>query len=421
MRIFTLLFFCFSLAFCATTNEKIKVQTSSLEISKEIEKQLNKKLDDLAKDILAGEDAVKQSDKKMKEVIAQIADLEKNAIDANSELRDLTEQNKELLENQKYIEQSLIRIIADHFAFDLITPKEYEDSNESIIATEILSNLNSVLKEDFKNLAKDYEKTLELIKTQNKKIENIKSNLKGYKEKQSELAALQEAQSKTLANLKKDKNNYSRQLSVIHKEQKEIRKTLEQLKILAKEESEAAKKEAEKKAKEAAKKSKDKKSDGSTQIVINKTTPDDSDVKQIGSSYQASKVKKYSGEKTIAPLDSFTVKQKFGNYIDPIYNIKIFNESVVLSSNSPNAKVKSVLSGKVVFAKDTAMLDKVVIIENANGIHTIYAHLSQIAPTIKVGSKVPRGYVIGRVARDLTFEVTQKNYHINPLEMISLK
>ena len=105
-------------------------------------------------------------------------------------------------------------------------------------------------------------------------------------------------------------------------------------------------------------------------------------MKQFGSNYQASLVKKYSGEKTIAPLDSFTVKQKFGNYVDPIYNIKIFNESVVLSSNLASAKVKSVFSGKVVFAKETVMLNKVVIIENSNGIHTIYAHLSQIAPTI---------------------------------------
>ena len=79
------------------------------------------------------------------------------------------------------------------------------------------------------------------------------------------------------------------------------------------------------------------------------------------------------------------------------------------------------LSGKVVFAKQTPLLDNVVIIENSNGIHTIYAHLSQIAPTIKVGQKVQQGYVIGRVARDLTFEVTQKSYHIDPLQMISLK
>jgi len=141
-------------------------------------------------------------------------------------------------------------------------------------------------------------------------------------------------------------------------------------------------------------------------------------VRQIGSSYQNSRVKKYRGKKTIAPLSSFTVKRKFGQYTDPIYKIKIFNESVVLTSKIKNAKVKNVLNGKVVYAKDTAVLDKVIIIENSYGIHTIYAHLSKIAPTIKVGKKIKKGYVIGRVEDDLSFEVTQKSYHINPLELI---
>lgn len=80
--------------------------------------------------------------------------------------------------------------------------------------------------------------------------------------------------------------------------------------------------------------------------------------------------------------------------------------------------MKNVLDGKVIYAKDTAVLDKVVIVENRYGIHTIYAHLSKIAPTIKVGRKIKKGYIIGKVERDLTFEVTQKNYHINPLELI---
>ena len=222
---------------------------------------------------------------------------------------------------------------------------------------------------------------------------------------------------KTLANLKRDKEIYQKQLSRLQAQQDEIRKTLEELKIVAKRESEEAKKAlaAQKAAEAKAQKNKNnKKGDAGV-------SASDGDVKQFGSSYQTSLVKKYSGEKTIAPLESFTVKQKFGNYVDPIYNIKIFNESVVLSANSADAKVKSVFNGKVVFAKETAMLDKVVIIENPNGIHTIYAHLSQIAPTVKVGAKVQKGYVIGRVQRDLTFEVTQKNYHIDPLELISLK
>ena len=144
-------------------------------------------------------------------------------------------------------------------------------------------------------------------------------------------------------------------------------------------------------------------------------------MKQYGSSYQASRVKKYTGAKTSAPLNGAFVKRNFGNYNDPVYNIKIFNENIVLGSKSSDTQVKSVLAGKVDFAKDTAVLDKVVILEHSGGIHTIYAHLSQIAPTIKVGSSIKKGYVLGRINSELTFEVTQQNYHINPLDLISLK
>ena len=64
------------------------------------------------------------------------------------------------------------------------------------------------------------------------------------------------------------------------------------------------------------------------------------------------------------------------------------------------------------------MLNNVVIIEHANGIHTIYAHLDKIAPNIKDGKRLKKGSVIGRVDNELMFEVTQKNYHINPMQLI---
>lgn len=151
-----------------------------------------------------------------------------------------------------------------------------------------------------------------------------------------------------------------------------------------------------------------------------KIAKNNTQIRQLGSSYQGSSVKRYTGKKTIAPLDSFVVKQKFGNYVDPVYNIKIFNENVVLRSNKSDAIVKNVLDGKIVFAKDTSMLARVVIVEHDNGIHTIYAHLNKIAPNIKVGKNIKKGAVVGRIKNDLTFEVTQKNFHINPLELISL-
>ena len=160
MRVALLLLAAFC-ALLANTNEKIRNQTTYLESSKDLEKQLNKKLDDLAGDIIAGEKSVKQTDDKMKELIMQIAQLENKS--AGNELDELVNQNKNLTQSQKDIQKSIVRIISDEFSFDLIMPKEYAEGEDSIIATEILSKLNSVLKDDFNALAKQYESILPFI------------------------------------------------------------------------------------------------------------------------------------------------------------------------------------------------------------------------------------------------------------------
>ena len=112
--------------------------------------------------------------------------------------------------------------------------------------------------------------------------------------------------------------------------------------------------------------------------------------------------------------------KKFGPYVDPVYGIKIFNESVTLQPLKKRAKVKNVLNGRVVFVKETPILGKVVIIEHKNNLHTIYAKMDKIAPMLKEGNKIKEGYIIGRVEKELMFEVTQKNRHIDPLELIRL-
>ncbi|MCV3500715.1 peptidoglycan DD-metalloendopeptidase family protein, partial [Campylobacter lari] len=241
--------------------------------------------------------------------------------------------------------------------------------------------------------SKDYEDISKKIEEKQIQITTINSNLKSYKDQLDELKNLRKKQEQEIAKQKTDKEIYTRKLSNLQAQQQELRKTLNKLKIIKEKEEE-----------KLAQKKEDKKPN--------------SNIKQVGSSYQTSSVKRYSGPKTIAPLESYTVKQKFGNYIDPIYNIKIYNENVVLKSDSANAAVRNVLDGKVVFAKATPTLKQVVIVENKDGIHTIYAHLDKIAPGVKVGRNIKKGYIIGRVESDLTFEVTQKNFHINPLEMI---
>lgn len=414
--------FLLILAVCATlfaagaTANKTQSTKQNLKTKVEQEKKLNKKLDELAKSILSGEENVKTTAEQISALSVQVKELESSAKAADASLNTLIAQNKDLVAEQKRIEASLLAIISKRFAYDLIVPKNYIESEESIISAEILNSLTKDSQNEVNKIAKDYSKTINSIKSQTDKIGAIKLDLAEFRSKQDKLIALQTKQKKDLAQLKSDKDSYEKELSAIQADQEELRKTLEKLAIIAKNEEEE-KARAQQKAKlEEAKKAKN-----NEKLASQSQKTAKNDVRQVGSSYQMSQVKRYTGAKTIAPLEKFTLKQAFGDYTDPIYKIKIFNESVVLRSALSDAVVKNVLDGKVVFAKETSLLQKVVIVENKDGIHTIYAHLSKIAPTIKVGSRLKKGYVIGRVERDLTFEVTQKNYHINPMELIASK
>ena len=407
---------CATLFAAGTTANKTQSTKQNLKTKAEQEKKLNKKLDELAKSILSGEENVKTTAEQISALSVQVKELESSAKAADASLNTLIAQNKDLVAEQKRIEASLLAIISKRFAYDLIVPKNYIESEESIISAEILNSLTKDSQNEVNKIAKDYSKTINSIKSQTDKISAIKLDLAEFRSKQNKLIALQTKQKKDLAQLKSDKDSYEKELSAIQAEQDELRKTLEKLAIIAKNEEEE-KARAQQKAKlEEAKKAKN-----NEKLASQSQKTAKNDVRQVGSSYQMSQVKRYTGAKTIAPLEKFTLKQAFGDYTDPIYKIKIFNESVVLRSAFRDAVVKNVLDGKVVFAKETPLLQKVVIVENKDGIHTIYAHLSKIAPTIKVGARLKKGYVIGRVEQDLTFEVTQKNYHINPMELIASK
>ncbi|EKK7209711.1 peptidoglycan DD-metalloendopeptidase family protein [Campylobacter upsaliensis] len=389
--------FLFSLFSLLLFANGIAEKTKDLKENERIQQQLSKKLEDLAQDILSGEKNLKNLSEQINTLSSQTSKLEANIKVQNKELSTLNNQNKELLRIKSLMESKLISLMAKDFAYDLPIPEGYIEGEESFMAFELLGSLDKVLSEEISKLSKDYEGVNLLIENKQKQIGQIRLNLKNYNEQLKELQSLKNRQIKEINQQKTDRQIYAKKLDNLKAQQEELRATLDELKIIDK--------------KEQVKKQKEETS---------KLANNNQKIRQIGSSYQGSSVKRYTGKKTIAPLDSFTIKQKFGNYVDPIYNIKIFNENVVLRSKKADATVKSVLDGRVVFAKNTTMLQRVVIIEHNDGIHTIYAHLDKIAPNIKVGKRVKKGAVVGRIKDDLTFEVTQKNFHINPLELISL-
>jgi len=399
MKIFLSFVLLISFSFLqADIGRKIREEAKNLTSKGRIEKKITKKLNYLAYKIIKQTKNLKLLKKNIDNLDNSVKLNESNIENKYKILNELLNSNKKLSKQKNILEKKIINIIAKDFSYYLISDKNFIETEDSLVADKVLEKMNIILKKEFRKLSQNYEKINSTISVRKKEIINIKKEIDKSNIKKKRLLSLKKKREIAINKLNKEKKNYRKRLDRIRREKISIRMTLEKLKIIKKSKKVVLKKKYKQNIKNA------------------KRTK--SDVRQIGSSYQSSKVKRYRGKKTIAPLASFVVKRKFGNYIDPIYQIKIFNESVVLSSKINNGKVRNILNGKVVFAKNTAVLDKVIIIENSNNIHTIYAHLSKIAPTVRVGKKIKKGYIIGRVNNDLTLEVTQKNYHINPLDLI---
>ena len=388
---FTLLIFLVSMQ--ANINSKIVKNQKILKIKKAKALKIKDKLEDIAASIKKLQSEIKDIDENIAKSDEFLSKQKDEYSAKNKELDNLRKQISSLNKLKSSTERELIDLISKELSLQIILKQDNFDNVESVITNESIETLSKIVKDKFNNIKNRYEDTNSKIESVSVKVKDLKKYIKTMQDKKEMLKKMKAKRVRSIRSLKYKKIAYDKKLNRIFSEQNAIKRTLKKLNIL--------------KIKST------KKSVTPKLSNINKQK-----VKKIGNSYIKGKIAKYRGPKTIAPLRSFYVKRKFGNYFDPIYKIKIFNESVTLSSKIPNAKVRNVLNGKVIFAKSTPILDNVVIIENARGIHTIYAHLSKIAPTVKKGMKIRKGYIIGRVKKDLIFEVTQKNSHINPLRLI---
>ena len=377
----------------ASTKDEIKKQ-------KESEKKVTRRLDQIAKEIASQESKLEIINKGILKTKQRIKSENAKTKIKKGELRKIETLYNDLVKREKNVNTKMTDILSKSISLDMITSgvnqndttnSFYEKSIDNIIMQVLYNSYSDILKTKFSKTKKRYIKLQKNIKIVKSELDKIKHKLKNLRAQIDKYDSLKNLKKKSLKDLDFERSAYLKKLNRIKKERKFLGSTLKKLNITKVERD---------------------------NTIIRSTPTSTTSVRQIGSSYQASKMVKYRGPKTIAPLDNYTLAQKFGTYTDPIYKMKIFNEAVILRANSKNARVKSVLDGKVIYANKTSMLENVVIVKNRDNIHTIYAHLSQIAPTIKVGKKVPKGYILGRVRKELTFEVTQNEKHINPMRLI---
>ncbi|OCL86403.1 AmiB activator [Aliarcobacter thereius] len=379
----------------ASANENMKILAKNIEEQNRDIATLEKDISNITKDINTHQGLLESSEKK---------------------LNQLQNDTKNLIIQKKQSEDEIVNIIIEEFSVSMALNLASKESLQEIIDNEIFSLLSDYSKEKIIKINENYNRLSKNTQQNQKEIDRLNSYIISREKKKNEFLYLKSTHTKSLANLQKEHNSYQNELKKVLDQQDGLNSILADLKILKQEELKKAEQQRLKEAKKAESLAQTK--DARNQEFAKNL---DLDVRKIGSSTDGVKIVKYKGQKTIAPLKSFKVEKLFGTYYDPVYKIKLFNESIVLSATEKDSKVFSVLNGKVVYAKKNAgILDNVVIVQHSNGLHTVYSHLDDIAPNIVVGKWIQKGSVVGRVNSNLTFQVTKNSAYIDPKDLFKI-
>lgn len=387
----------------ANIDDKIEKTNKKIENFSKSYTSLNKKMASTAKAILNQKQILLKQQKELKILKEELKNKEKSYKVNIEKLKELKKSQDKLQDKQNAVKQELVFVIAKNISLSVILSEESAVDEKSLIEFEVLQKMMEESNKKAKLLNEQFFSNSKRMDNLAHKVTNLEISISDMDKKRKKLVTIQEKNKKSLKMLELAKSNYKKELKKLLNKQDALKKALAKLNIIKIDEI--------KKAKELKMRNK---AFDVTEIVSNDNLPK---VKKHGSSYQRVKTRRYIGKKTIAPFTPYIITKKYGTYTDPIYGIKVFNESISLKSKKPKQKVKTVFNGKVIYADKTAVLNNMVIIEHRNGLHTIYANLSKIAPNIRKGRKVRKGTIIGRIDDELIFEVTQKSYHINPIRL----
>ena len=406
-----------------STSSQINSNRNDLTQTDKKQKQLNQQLSKIAKSVLKAEKDNKSLAKILKS-LAKDKEVNEEKYSVAKKKIDVFKGKIETLDSTiKKQNSHFVNLLIDQFSLMIVMNKMEKKTVDSVMMREIYETYKekntqglNTLKAKITSSIKKRKAALGYQKKIEKSISKISKKREAYirKKKQKE---------KLLKKLAADESAYRKNIKELMKKQSMIRSTLANLNIIRKEEiSKERTLEKEREAeinRRANARSRDREQTTEGHVSAKSFTSNAS-VKQVGSSYHRDKIYRYRGAKTISPLKRARVVKSFGTYVDPIYKMKIFNESITLKAPQSNAKVRNVLNGKVVFAGQNSMLGKVIVVAHGGELHTVYAGLSKISPIIKVGSRVKKGTVIGKIKRKLIFEATKNSKYINPIRLIRL-
>lgn len=407
-----LLIFVIFIALFGDTNKNIQTNEKKLENIASKADSINAKLKNLGANINDKNAKIKELERQINALNANINKNQRNYENQERVFKETSAKQEALNHRLNMLQGELIdRVLKDMAILMMLNQKE-PLSEDAIISEEVLKSLSDLAKRDIEAIIKEQARVQVDLEASKARIENAKNIIAAQIKKREILQTAIATQQNLINKMSSELQSYDNELKRLDKERTGIQKILVDLNILKKKELQ----EQERKRKELLAQ---KKADSAPKKSPNLTIAP-LEVRQIGSSYRNVRTAKYNGAKTIAPLKNYTILTKYGPYFDPVYKMRVFNEFITLGVKS-RASVLAVLDGKVVFAKSTPVLKKVVILEHKNGIHTIYSYLDEIPRNISVNARVKKGATIAFVGEKLHFEVTQRDKHIDPLQLINAK
>jgi len=393
IRAFIFIFLVLNLLYGENIDKKIKLTKSILQKNTLREKSIRNSLKELSKKISYYETSLNKIKKAIRDLEVDISNYKSKSKYSQKKLNRIKKVYQILKNSQNSVNKKLVNLLSKYIHLTILLENSSGiNSEEKFVNSYIYKTYSSLLRDKFNKVKVKFLKLKLEIAIAKKELDKVESKLKSLEKKQESLKKLNIAKRDGIHKLLLLKKSYTKKLSQIRKENRELTKLLRKLNIL-----------------------KEKKE--STIVLKPSKNSQNLNVRRVGNSYRKTPVSSYNGPKTIAPFKRYKVVRKFGDIIDPIYKIKIFNPNVVLKPIG-SKNVRNILDGKVISITKTPTIGNIIIIENKNGLHTLYAKVDQIAPTIKIGRYIKKGYIIGKVKDELFFEVTKDNANINPLKLI---
>lgn len=451
MKFFILLFLlfgCINSADIKKIEQNIIYNKNILDKTKEDQNKINSKIKVLANELNKEEHVFDKLQANLNTISTKITANKSQLQQAKITIGILDKESKTIEQQISKIEENIVKSVVDKYTMTIGKNMLGKKSAKDIMEKEKMQLIFENSKEIISKSNEQYSQ-INLLKNDNDiKRKNIESFISSAEVEERKFIDLKKEKENKVLTLRNKHKNYQNELKAILKQQNDLNQLLSRLNIVKETELEKIKNAQLRQQQENLKKAKDEASRlAKLKQTLIKTNANNSQINAINTAEQMNskdikklsqdilendadisvrtfgsgqniKVSSSRGIKIKAPLTSFTVVKKFGAYFDPIYKIRLYNDSVTLRSNNPNEKVFSALQGQVVYAKnDAGSLGNVVILKHSGEIHTIYSRLSQIAPTITVGKAIPQGYVVGRIQDTLVFQATKSNQYLNPEEL----